>query len=460
MFSRLTKDESGIAMALAIMTMVLIGVMGAGLIVFVRNDLEAVVEVNQGQRAINLADAGVQAAKRQLRSDADPGHYDASNADNVEWAYLRPTGVPIKTLTLSEGSIKVTIQYLLPSTALQVNDANHAPEVASTDPATNEPVYPGDKHYFRIISEGTAGEARRKIDAIFYTSKLDVPTAYYTPNNITIQGNIDISGVSFFAKGNINKVGNSVTLDRTAPALYGDWDTTQFSPPSNLNTKPRTNLAGQRVQGAGLAAEGTVADFGGGSRGVYDYDANTATEFVRKTNPNSPNAAGTISYPFNPDAEFDLDFFMEEAKRQGNYYSSAVNIDNDNYPDTSDDQTVFFVDAGGATNPLQYRVSQNLTAGSGGVAQGTIIVRNGNLTINNSANGFNGIIIVTGDGTNTGKYDSGGDDTVQGFVIASGDMTIRGSTAPFVVTESFTTRPGFYAVRQWSWRECYNTTCS
>jgi hypothetical protein len=35
---------------------VLIGVMGAGLLVFVRNDLEAVVEVNLGQRAFNLAE--------------------------------------------------------------------------------------------------------------------------------------------------------------------------------------------------------------------------------------------------------------------------------------------------------------------------------------------------------------------------------------------------------------------
>jgi hypothetical protein len=368
--------------------------------------------------------------------------------------------VPIKTFSLSEGSTRVTIQYLEPSTALQLGDANHAPEIASIDPATGQLGYPGGRHYFKIVSEGTAGEARRKVEAIFYTSKLDVPTSYYTPNNITIEGNIDISGVSFFAKGNINKVGNAVTVDRTTPALYGDWDTTKFNPPSNLNTKPRTNPVGLLVQGAGFAAEGTVSDFGGGTRGVYDYDSATATKFVRKANPNSPNASGTISYPFNPDAEFDLDFLMEEAKSQGNYYSSAVDISNSNYPTTSNDQTVFFVDAGGATNFLQYRVDQNLTSGSGSVAQGTIVVRNGSLTINNSSNGFNGIIIITGDGTNTGKYDSGGSDTIQGFVIASGDMRIRGSTAPFVVTEGFTTRPGFYAVKLWSWRECYSTTCT
>jgi hypothetical protein len=57
--------------------------MGAGLLTFVRSDLEAVVEVNQGQRALSLADVGVQAARRQLRSDAHPGRYDANAPSRV-----------------------------------------------------------------------------------------------------------------------------------------------------------------------------------------------------------------------------------------------------------------------------------------------------------------------------------------------------------------------------------------
>lgn len=456
MVRQLARGESGIALPLAVIMIVLIGVMGAGLLTFVNSDLQAVVEVNQGQKAFNVADAGVQAAKRQLRSDAKPAHYDSTDAENLDWAYIRPTGVPPKILNLPEGSAKVTIQYLLPSLpatgTTQLTDKDHAPELVPTDPP-GQTDYPDGKNYFKVISEGTSGGARRKVEAILFTSKLDVPTAYYTPNNITIQGNIDISGVSFFAKGNITKVGNSVTVDRATPALYGDWDTRNFNPPSKLNTKPRTNAAGQSVQGAGLAAEGAVDDFGG--KGVYDYDSSTSTKFVSKFDLTTDNAPGTISYPFNPDAKFDLDFLMEEAKSQGNYQSSAVDISNTNYPTASTDQTVFFVDAGGNTTDLQYRVSQNSTPGSGGVAQGTIVVRNGNLTINNSSNGFNGIIIVTGNGTSTGKYDSGGNDTVQGFVIASGDMSIRGSTAPFVVTKGFTTRPGFYGVNLWSWRELY-----
>ena len=72
MLERLAKGESGVVMGLAVILVVLIGVMGAGLLVFVRSDLEAVVKVNQGQRALNLADAGVQAARRQLPRTRSP----------------------------------------------------------------------------------------------------------------------------------------------------------------------------------------------------------------------------------------------------------------------------------------------------------------------------------------------------------------------------------------------------
>jgi hypothetical protein len=61
-----------------------------------------------------------------------------------------------------------------------------------------------------------------------------------------------------------------------------------------------------------------------------------------------------------------------------------------------------------------------------------------------------------GNGADTGRYDSGtGVEgfVVEGFVVAGGDMTIRDSVSPSTV--SLTTRPGFYDVRLWSWRELY-----
>ena len=56
---RFVEDESGMTLALAMIMIVLIGVMGAGLLTFVNRDLNTVVEENRGQRAFEMADAGI-----------------------------------------------------------------------------------------------------------------------------------------------------------------------------------------------------------------------------------------------------------------------------------------------------------------------------------------------------------------------------------------------------------------
>ena len=88
MIKRLIKDESGMTMGLVIIMVVLIGVMGAGLLTFVSTDLNTVIEVNRGQKALEFADAGVQAARRQLLSDLDADkHYDGYDTDDLPWSY-------------------------------------------------------------------------------------------------------------------------------------------------------------------------------------------------------------------------------------------------------------------------------------------------------------------------------------------------------------------------------------
>jgi hypothetical protein len=103
---------------------------------------------------------------------------------------------------------------------------------------------------------------------------------------------------------------------------------------------------------------------------------------------------------------------------------------------------MFFVDAGGARDFVEYGIDHTPEA------RGTLVVRDGNLTISDSSGGFRGVIIVTGDGVDTGSCDGG-----EGFVVASGDMTIRLSVSPSTV--SLTSRPNLYGVRLWSWRELY-----
>src|SRR5215213_749476 len=90
---RFVNDESGMTMALAVIMIVVLGVMGAGLLTFASRDLNTTVEESRGQRAFEMADAGVAAAKRQLLSDCGINascktHYDDPNAtgDDIQWS--------------------------------------------------------------------------------------------------------------------------------------------------------------------------------------------------------------------------------------------------------------------------------------------------------------------------------------------------------------------------------------
>src|SRR4051812_32976851 len=96
---RFVYDESGMTMALAVIMIVLIGVMGAGLLTFVMKDLSTVTQENTGQKALGIADAGVAAAKSQLLSDCSTNtnckdHYDDTTAgvvgaQDILWSDVR-----------------------------------------------------------------------------------------------------------------------------------------------------------------------------------------------------------------------------------------------------------------------------------------------------------------------------------------------------------------------------------
>ena len=140
MIVRPWRDESGVALGLAVILVVLIGVLAAGLLAVLRSDLEATARANGGQRALHLADAGAQAAAARLRADADPAHYDADGADNSGWAHVPPDGGrPGETLTLEGGAASVTVRYLLPAgTAAQQRNGrtrrSRSPQASPTTP--------------------------------------------------------------------------------------------------------------------------------------------------------------------------------------------------------------------------------------------------------------------------------------------------------------------------------------
>ena len=163
MTRHLRPDESGVALGLAVILVVLIGVLAAGFLAVVRSDLLSTISANHGQRAFDLADAGTRAAAARLRFDADPGHYDADASENSEWAHVSPgSDPPGKTLTLDRGSATVTVRYLIPATEQeQQEQEDHAPERVP-DGLSDYP----DRDYFLVVSEGASGETRRKVEVI------------------------------------------------------------------------------------------------------------------------------------------------------------------------------------------------------------------------------------------------------------------------------------------------------
>lgn len=459
MIDRFIKEEKGMTMALAVIMVVLIGVMGAGLLTFVQRDLDSVVQVNKGQRAFELADAGVQVARQQIRRDADPEHYDIDDpadplyysalcndpdGDDTEMKPRLPSGdnwSPEEGVTRSfaSGEFTVTIRWLSRDPA--ANAECKAPVEAGVNPTGSR--------YFRVISEGRYNGAKRKVEAIMETYDNGVPKAYFTRDSLTINGNSCITGVSLFALGDID-TGNSGVGSGCRPggntvtgvdAVYGDWKN-DYNPTARLITM------------AGYGSPVTVS--GGSEVAGRDFDSATTPKFVL----GSP-ADGQMTFPFDPTTQSGqsdtdrLELYEEEARLQGNYREESSNLRLDDGPDgwpaNSSYDTVFYVKFSGSGNKLTWDVDGNCDAASR--KKGILVVENGNFDTHPNKALFSGAVIVRG-GTVSGTYTDTGNTCMEGFVNASGEIKINGNPTAGTNPDLSNTI-GFYEVRLWSWRELY-----
>ena len=484
------RNETGIALPIAIMMVVLVGVLGAGLLTFVARDLNSVVEVNQGQKAFDIADAGVQQAKAQIRKDSFRQHYDMIRSNDCSegirvgpaadnWSPSMETWQNNSNCSGSQttraasdvgvaknfggGEFRVTIQCYR-----QSPEPSPSPSCSGISETPPEPsAKASDRKFFKIISRGyssvSGGGAVRKIEAIYYTGKIvQVPPAYYTPKNINFNGGADLKKLSFFAGGNITgTTQGSISVDRTTPALYGDWN----SPPYNTvgRIKPPAAGGGPAV-GVGFGALGFVcgASTCSGSDlvadGYYDYDRTTGSKgqnkkFVLKSDSNATLGSNEISFPFDPGTAISdpstvvstalVDELKAAAIEQNNYKTpiSALTINTADWPGLG---AIYFVDGQDVT----FKVNSTPQA------SGILVVRNGNFEINNASNGFKGIVIVIGNGTTNGNFKTIGSTSLDGFAIASGNLTFGGSVTPNTSTD-YTNLLNLYDVRLWSWRELY-----
>jgi hypothetical protein len=303
---RFVKDESGMTMVLAIIMIVLLGVMGAGLLTFADRDLNTVAEQNRGQKAFEVADAGIGVAKSQLTSEC------AGNI-NCIWYYdgfEDVVGQEDKQWTQINGGVTL-------------NDLDGDNNATTVDSVTVTIDYSHSRGDFKVISTGTYGESTRKIEAIlkgvggsFGGAGIGHPL-YYSPSNITIEGDpvaaigndqsrrIELSGMSMFTKGDIIIEGFNEAYagdpgcrtrqnDPTSPKIIppfradleisgcgvfhvpttkdalGDWDSELFRPPTTpgkWNTvgrkgytdyEPSCQSTTSKCERPGFAAEGRI----------------------------------------------------------------------------------------------------------------------------------------------------------------------------------------------------------
>lgn len=473
MVKKLIRDESGIALGLAVIMIVLIGVMGAGLLVFVRNDLEAVIEVNQGQKALDIADSGVQVARQQIQGDKIPAHYDIEEAslcntdandpddstDSANDIQRSPAaenwgpGSGGQTRTFAGGQFTVTIQWL--------NQDPSAPAgcVAPETTTTPEP----SVDYFKVISTGEFGNAKRRIEAIYDTYDMNVPRAYYTPGPITVSGSACIDQVSLFSVSDITFNGSggcsTSTHIKGTDIAYGNWSTLISD---EFNETPRSTDE---------AGAGTISRINGSPRlGSRDFHGSstdpTNPKFVQT--PSNPQPLSEITFPFKLAAQPDANRLCDEARAQGNYeeYTTTGNESLDSWPADSSYNTVVcrvFKNTA-SSNKLTWNVDGNTNlsdpyAGCDGpIQQGTLVIRGGNFSTKSNTALFRGVVVVRGAdasvGTDLGNSSDTGNTCLDGFINATSEIKIAGAVRPSTSLES-NDRPGFFGVRQWSWRELY-----
>ncbi len=496
MLERLIRDEAGVTMALTVVMIVLIGVMGAGLLTFVRSDLEAVVEANQGQKAIEVADAGIQAARHQLLLNAFPHQYnnpdtaalpEDSSTPNSEWAFdstsvacgALPSG-PGKCITTPQGNAQVTIRYLPPPpTAAQRTESDYAP-VAPPGGAAD---YPDKRDYFRVESDGVYNGARRKVQAILVTTDLGLPEAYFATRNIVLGSEATtISGVSLFSTGNVD--GLRERMLKGTDSAYGNWASDPASGAANpYNNKARLGTA------TGVGAEGTITyspiSYNNSQTNApaettdryerLDFDSISnlpgGYRFCREGNcgwtSGSSQPADVITYPFDVQARLDWDFLQSLAEQQvrpgtgpttsrDNYYTApgghtaSHTIDEENFYQVSPRLTSIYIVRFTGSQKGSVTLGSNQPPGSPCLG-GTILVINGDFNTSNSGDrSFDGVISVQDPNSlGTLQYTNFGNFTLNGYASVEGTMNIKGSVNPLLGNDILN-QPGYHDVELWS----------
>lgn len=462
MMRRFRKDESGMAMALAVIMIALLSVMGAGLLVFVNTDVNSMAETNRGQRAFEMADTGIKAGKAQLDEESDRRNYDGSEVGVPESEWAESKGG--KDLAMDGGSVNVQIKSDEPSTGL-----------------------------FRVIATGEYGSAKRRIEAIVNISGLNIPDAYFSRSDIDFGGNANLSNASAFSMGDMSLTGSVTMADDVQDGQYFRWASPSY--PNPFNSTPRAeDEIGLGVGGKltlGNNANNAIGEYNGVRNYANSYSSgttqppSTAPRFYNDVD--AHGAAGQqsneITFPFGTSVEQDerdiealrQRAIEQEAETGYNYYrnqnatgtepisggftintvdSSGNGSNNKGWPPNATEDTVVFYDYPSYSG--SNRVTWSLNRGCPDeTTQGILVINNGNFTMSGN-NDFTGAIIIrSGTFEDEESFESTGSSCVAGYVNASGNIDMRG-TADTNYVPRLSEMEVFNTAEIQSWRELYD----
>lgn len=505
MLARLIREESGMTMGLVIIMIVLIGVMGAGLLTFVSTDLNTVVEVNQGQRAFEAADAGVQAAKRQVQSDPTPNKYDdgAIVVNDVQWSASVPNS------NCSNLGVRGMCLRNIDGDAATLDTANVSVRYRAT---TSD---------FLVVSTGGYGAAKRKVEAtIQYDAPVSIPRVYFTRGGLVLAGSATANEISLFALGQAVREGSFSFTDAN-DSYFGRWaETSGDGPfpnangsfPNDFNKTARGSVMGAR---GGVGALGTISGFANSDLGKRHIGSNTLPRTVQNY-----DGSSNIAFPFEiPTAARDKQSVERVRQRalaleliaiqQGNAPGSAATryyIDSNpgngaddagmpnrasgsplnvaSWYSTSNYETVRFYEfetynSNNIVNFASESSDASCTASAADSPQGVIAVQNGDFIYNANKAFFGGVIVRAYDSSNNlllpppinspaaqdsnfrnGSFRGEGSSCLKGYANASGNVKISGGITPGAVP-ALNSLSSFNAqARQATWRECYSATAN
>ena len=489
MIKRLSTEESGVVMGLVVIMIVLIGVMGAGLLTFVSSDVTSMGQTNRGEQALQVADAGVQAAQQQLITDNNARNNYDGGTDDLSWSYCyNISGCTVFTPSAS-GSAGMTMNMDSGTAQVTILMTRFAPAA------------------FKVISEGRSGDAKRRIEAMFRANHdVGFPRTYMSRTDLMLAGSINPSAISFFALENAT-IGNNVDLGPQDDSYYGRWAAWGSSPgpfPNSVGSFPNDfNLTVRSTNLSGVAARGTVCSGShsthtrgarvfsgaavGGTSSCAGVGSLTSPRVVPTYGSSTPDTT-KIAFPFEVATDQQdrdqIDFLRQAALSQetssnplyidsipGNKVNDAgmVNritstpLDITTWPSPSSYDTVRFYEFQSyhTNNVMRYNNgAAEANCSSTNYPKGVIVVENGDF-IYDGNRAFNGGIIVRAydpEGKSVsgqGKFTASGNPCLKGYANSGGLMNISGNISLGSVPELGSLRAFRGEMELVSWRELY-----